>query len=436
MASRVRASKGISPILKTIDRLVSHGQEEMEYAELLDISEDVDLGDEVHAREITSARELANEIVEITRHGEWIHEEITMDQVQPLIDTYSLKVQAKFISPYDGTSTKGTIEGGGYDDFLLTDLYLLDEITTDGIGYKLYRGTNENDFGTEYYCIVELNEYGQIEELYDYSTQWEEISEEWKDMSDGTATYNANDDLEDTLKYIYGNDQNKEEARPKVEASMASRVRAGNSGGKNSRWSPDEVTASKRGRFGNDYWTDVVRSIVYAEAPNLDKEGESEKVAKLKECVKILTEVFELDEHYIIDFDDLLEEARPMGDESDGVNANANAQKRDKSELVVYEKPADSSGTSFHNVTIQATYNELVKALGNPTYTVDVGIYDRFAYEWSGEINGEKWTLYDWREGEEIYDNLDGAIDWHIGAKNRSICYDVQDAIQNELNHI
>lgn len=74
------------------------------------------------------------------------------------------------------------------------------------------------------------------------------------------------------------------------------------------------------------------------------------------------------------------------------------------------------SGTSFHNVTITSTINELMEILGEPSDMNNSG-QDKVNVEWECETeNGKPFTIYDWKEYRPIgYDEL---IEWHIGADN------------------
>lgn len=70
-------------------------------------------------------------------------------------------------------------------------------------------------------------------------------------------------------------------------------------------------------------------------------------------------------------------------------------------------------GTSFHMQTITCSYNELVKALGQPQVEDNTG-QDKVNFEWICETkNGTIFTIYDWKEYRRI--RLDEEIEWHIG---------------------
>jgi len=71
------------------------------------------------------------------------------------------------------------------------------------------------------------------------------------------------------------------------------------------------------------------------------------------------------------------------------------------------------NGTSFHNITITTTINELTKVLGEPTDYNNSG-EDKVNVEWICENkNGQIVTIYDWKEYRSI--GLDEKIIFHLG---------------------
>jgi hypothetical protein len=75
------------------------------------------------------------------------------------------------------------------------------------------------------------------------------------------------------------------------------------------------------------------------------------------------------------------------------------------------EKSAD--GTSFHDVTIKTSVNELTRVLGEPTYQTNDG-EDKVNFEWVCEtIDGDVVTIYDWKEYRSIDENEE--IEFHLG---------------------
>lgn len=72
-----------------------------------------------------------------------------------------------------------------------------------------------------------------------------------------------------------------------------------------------------------------------------------------------------------------------------------------------------ANGTSFHDVTITTTINELTRLLGEPTYEDNSG-EDKVNVEWICETEkGEVVTIYDWKEYRSI--GKDEEIEFHLG---------------------
>jgi hypothetical protein len=72
-----------------------------------------------------------------------------------------------------------------------------------------------------------------------------------------------------------------------------------------------------------------------------------------------------------------------------------------------------SNGTSFHNVTIKTSVNELIRVLGEPTYQTNDGGY-KVNFEWVCEtIDGDVVTIYDYKEYRMI--DVDEEIEFHLG---------------------
>lgn len=82
----------------------------------------------------------------------------------------------------------------------------------------------------------------------------------------------------------------------------------------------------------------------------------------------------------------------------------------------------DASGTSFHGTTIRATAKQMIAALGDPKpYCCS-----KTTHEWSGKVNDQIFTVYDWKEG---YFTPDTPIDWHIGGFDAQATEDAKEAI-------
>lgn len=78
------------------------------------------------------------------------------------------------------------------------------------------------------------------------------------------------------------------------------------------------------------------------------------------------------------------------------------------------EKSAD--GTSFHGITIKTTVNELIKALGEPSYDGNTG-KDKVNFDWICErVNGDIITIYDYKEYRIL--DKDEEIEFHLGGRS------------------
>jgi hypothetical protein len=74
------------------------------------------------------------------------------------------------------------------------------------------------------------------------------------------------------------------------------------------------------------------------------------------------------------------------------------------------------NGSSFHNVTIKTSVNELIRVLGEPTYQNNDG-EDKVNFEWVCEtIDGDVVTIYDWKEYRMI--DVDEEIEFHLGGQS------------------
>ena len=72
-----------------------------------------------------------------------------------------------------------------------------------------------------------------------------------------------------------------------------------------------------------------------------------------------------------------------------------------------------ANGTSFHDVTITTTINDLTRLLGEPTYVGDFS-EDKVTVEWVCEtVEGHVITIYDWKEYRWI--DKDEKIEFHLG---------------------
>ena len=78
---------------------------------------------------------------------------------------------------------------------------------------------------------------------------------------------------------------------------------------------------------------------------------------------------------------------------------------------MIKDTTKSSNGTSFYNDTVKTSLTILKAILGEPQIIQN----SKVAFEWTKEIDGEVFTIYDWKE-EYFFD--DDPIDWHIGAHN------------------
>ena len=100
-------------------------------------------------------------------------------------------------------------------------------------------------------------------------------------------------------------------------------------------------------------------------------------------------------------------------------------------------------GISYHNANVRATYNDLVRALRQPTF--DGESEDGKSHiEWMGyveddegfDIPNSEWTLYDWKEAESPKDNPNEIYEWHIGSQGGMLEMEIQDLILRELQRV
>ena len=92
---------------------------------------------------------------------------------------------------------------------------------------------------------------------------------------------------------------------------------------------------------------------------------------------------------------------------------------------------AHTTGTSFHGVTISATVEELTAAFG-PASCIDNTGDDKVNYEWCLQLDGEPFTIYDWKEYRPLHPTE--VIEWHIGGKSQAQTSRACQAISNVLD--
>lgn len=88
------------------------------------------------------------------------------------------------------------------------------------------------------------------------------------------------------------------------------------------------------------------------------------------------------------------------------------------------------NGTSFHDVTIKTSINQLTKVLGEPSIQDNTG-EDKVNVEWEVITDdGTVGTIYDWKEYRRL--GGDDLIEFHIGGHNKSDTL----IIKNELKQL
>ena len=75
----------------------------------------------------------------------------------------------------------------------------------------------------------------------------------------------------------------------------------------------------------------------------------------------------------------------------------------------------ETSGT-YKVGTINATYNQLVQTLGEPTYPEQSGD-GKVQVEWVVEYKGEVFTIYDWKTYDRDF-TQNGLKIFHVGGKS------------------
>ena len=98
------------------------------------------------------------------------------------------------------------------------------------------------------------------------------------------------------------------------------------------------------------------------------------------------------------------------------------------------DKDASITGTSLQGY-IEATYDDLVKAFGEPTFDSTKGDEgDKVHTQWALEFEDEEdnlvvATIYDWKE-DSAYNSRVGTYNWHIGGNS----YEAVEAVYDYAN--
>jgi hypothetical protein len=91
-----------------------------------------------------------------------------------------------------------------------------------------------------------------------------------------------------------------------------------------------------------------------------------------------------------------------------------------------------TNGTSFHDVKIITTVNELIRVLGEPTIQDNTG-KNKVNFEWDCETeDGDVVTIYDWKEYRVL--GLDEHIEFHLGGHDLIPTLDAKDELKALLN--
>ena len=92
----------------------------------------------------------------------------------------------------------------------------------------------------------------------------------------------------------------------------------------------------------------------------------------------------------------------------------------------------NTSGTSFHGVTLTVTPQQLIDALGEPEYFSNDGS-DKTNMDYSLETEDEiAFTIYDWKEYRPL--QMDELIEFHIGGFSYSQCVYAKNEVLRLIN--
>ena len=78
-------------------------------------------------------------------------------------------------------------------------------------------------------------------------------------------------------------------------------------------------------------------------------------------------------------------------------------------------------GTCYHDVSINATPNQLIQVIGEPHMCKNDG-EGRVNMRWCFEIEktGITFTIYDWKQNQPL--DMDTSYNWHIGGDTENDC--------------
>ena len=101
-------------------------------------------------------------------------------------------------------------------------------------------------------------------------------------------------------------------------------------------------------------------------------------------------------------------------------------------ELIVFDEmdAPSADGTSLKG-GVMASYNQLVNALGEPTFS-EPSADGKVNVEWIVRYDDEIFTVYDWKNYENNpADNPDKVINWHIGGHRSA--FDFMEELENRI---
>ena len=92
----------------------------------------------------------------------------------------------------------------------------------------------------------------------------------------------------------------------------------------------------------------------------------------------------------------------------------------------------NTSGTSFHGVTLTVTPQKLIDVLGEPDFFDNDG-QDKVNMEYNLETeDGIVFTIYDWKEYRPL--QMDEKIEFHIGGFSYSQCAEAKNEVLRLIN--
>ena len=88
--------------------------------------------------------------------------------------------------------------------------------------------------------------------------------------------------------------------------------------------------------------------------------------------------------------------------------------------------------TSKQTVLENVNYNELVKLLGNPTFSIQ-SLDEKVQVEWVMRINGHTVTIYDYKTYDREY-TINKLTVWSVGGDDWETCDELVNMIHENLN--